>query len=174
MAEFAASIVAFIQLTDSVIRICSHFISSAKDAPRDLVIISSEVTSLRAILACFSKENLHPKTAEALPTLFAPTGPIQACYRSITALECLLPKIPDDGTRRMGFNLSDMAWALKESQVRKLLAEITLHKSTLLLALTGDLMQVHREIPIMTIANSGSVAARSKTSEPGWNELSTP
>lgn len=142
MAEFAASIIAFIQLTDTVIRVCSHLIGSAKDAPRDLIIISSEVTSLRAILACFDKDDLHPKTAEALPTLFASTGPIQACYKSIAALECLLPKIPDDGVRKMGFNLSDMAWALKEPRVRKLLAEITLHKSTLLLALTGDLMQV--------------------------------
>ncbi|KAM7214960.1 hypothetical protein V8F06_009637 [Rhypophila decipiens] len=68
-------------------------------------------------------------------------GPIQACYKAISALECLLPKVPDDATRKTSFNLSDLSWALKDSQVRKLLSEVTLHKSTLLLALTGDLMQ---------------------------------
>ncbi|RYP39897.1 hypothetical protein DL767_002016 [Monosporascus sp. MG133] len=119
MAEFAASIVAFIHLADSVIRVCSYFISNARDAPRDMVIISSEVTSLRAILSCFNKNDLHPKTAEALPTLFASPGAIQACYKSVTALERLLPTVPDDATRKMSFNMSDLAWALKEPQVRK-------------------------------------------------------
>lgn len=141
MAEFAASIIAFIQLTDTVIRVCSHVIGNVRDAPRDMVIITSEVTSLRAILSCLHQDDLHPSTAEALPTLFAPSGPIQACYKSITALERLLPKVPDDASaRNMSFNLVSLSWALKESQVRKLLAEITLHKSTLLLALTGDSM----------------------------------
>ncbi|KAK4214916.1 hypothetical protein QBC37DRAFT_420170 [Rhypophila decipiens] len=146
MAEVAASIIAFIQLTDTVIRVCSHFIGNAKDAPRDMVIIASEVTSLRAILSCFHQDELHPRTAEALPTLFAPSGPIQACYKAISALERLLPKVPDDATRKTSFNLSDLSWALKDSQVRKLLAEITLHKSTLLLALTGDLMHEIKQV----------------------------
>jgi hypothetical protein len=140
MAEIAASIIAFIQLTDKVIRICDHFISAAKDAPRDMVIISGEVTSLRAILSCFTEADLHPMTTAALPTLFASSGPIKASHESIAALERLLPKIPADGTKKTSFCLSDLSWALKEAQVRKLLAEINLHKSTLLLALTGDLM----------------------------------
>jgi len=176
MAEVAASIVAFIQLTDTVIRVCSYFIANAKDAPRDMVIITSEVTSLRAILSCFHQDDLHPKTAEALPTLFAPSGPIQACYKSITALERLLPKIPDGATRKMSFNLSDLAWALKEPQVRKLLAGIALHKSTLLLALTGDLMQVLslllREKLWRHLANFGSLGANSKMSRQVLSELS--
>jgi hypothetical protein len=140
MAEVAASIVAFIQVTDRVVRICNHFIGAAKDAPRDMVIISGEVTSLRAILSCLGETDLHPMTAEALPTLFASVGPIQACYKSISTLERLLPKIPIDPKKRVSFCLADLSWALKEAEVRKLLAEISLHKSTLLLALTGDLM----------------------------------
>jgi len=140
MAEVAASIVAFIQLTDSVIRICNHFIGVVKDAPRDLIMISGEVSSLRAILSCFSEDDLHPNTAEALPALCSPHGPIQSCSKAIAALERLLPKVPDDTSKKMGFRLSDLTWVLKEPQVRKLLAEISLHKSTLLLALTGDMM----------------------------------
>lgn len=141
MAEFAASVVAFIQLADGVIRICSHIIGAAKDAPRDMVMISGEVTSLRAILSCFTDAQLHPKTEEALPTLFAASGPIQGCYRAIVALDRLLPKNPaDPGAIRK------LSWALKEGQVRKLLAEISLHKSTLLLALTGDMMRDIKDI----------------------------
>ena len=145
MAEFAASIVAFIQVTDSVIRVCSQIIGSAKDAPRDMVIISGEVTAVRAILTCFAETKLHPKTEEALPTLFAASGPIQACYRSIAALERLLPKLPTE-RRGTSLRMADFGWALKEGQVRKLLAEISLHKSTLLLALTGDMMRDIKDI----------------------------
>jgi hypothetical protein len=76
MAEFAAGIVAFIQVADNVIRVCNYFINIAKDAPRDMIIISGKVTSLRAILSCFSEADLHPMTAEAIPTLFASSGPI--------------------------------------------------------------------------------------------------
>ncbi|KAK5655882.1 hypothetical protein OQA88_5421 [Cercophora sp. LCS_1] len=146
MAEFAASIVAFIQLTDTVIRVCNLYISSVKDAPRDMVIISGEITSLRAILSCLNESNLHAKTIEALPTLFAPSGPIHACYQSITSLERLLPKVSHAEAKKTTFSFTDLAWALKEPQVRKLLAEITLHKSTLLLALTGDLMREVKDI----------------------------
>ncbi|KAK3997926.1 hypothetical protein QBC44DRAFT_314667 [Cladorrhinum sp. PSN332] len=141
MAEFAASIVAFIQLTDCVIRVCSHVIGTAKNAPRDMMMISGEVTSLRAILSCFTDAELHPNTEHALPTLFAPTGPIQGCYESIVALEQLLPKDPSDTSA-----IKRLTWALKEGQVRKLLADISLHKSTLLLALTGDMMRDIKDI----------------------------
>ncbi|KAK3390350.1 vegetative incompatibility protein het-e-1 [Podospora didyma] len=128
MAEFTASIVAFLQLADSVIRVCSHIISASKDAPRDMIIISSEA-----------------KTAEALPNVFAAAGPIQACYGSIVALERLLPKIPNDPTKKSSFRMADLAWALKESQV---LSEISFHKSTPLLALTGDVMREIQDIKV--------------------------
>ncbi|KAK4222372.1 hypothetical protein QBC38DRAFT_490069 [Podospora fimiseda] len=143
MAEFAASIIAFIQLTDTVIRVCSHVIGTAKDAPRDMIMISGEVTSLRAILTCFtdSDEPLHPNTEQALPTLFSATGPIQGCYQSIVELENLLPKNPSDASA-----FKRLTWALKEGQIKKLLAQISLHKSTLLLALTGDMVRDIKEI----------------------------
>jgi hypothetical protein len=138
MAGFAASIAAFVQLADNVI--CSHLIGAAKDAPRDMVMISSEVSSLKAILTCFSEDSLHPSTAQALPTLFAALGPIWACHNSLEALQHLLPKIPINSSERASFRMSDLTWALKESKVRKLLAELNTHKSTLLLALSGDWM----------------------------------
>ncbi|KAK4159498.1 hypothetical protein QBC43DRAFT_326990 [Cladorrhinum sp. PSN259] len=141
MAEFAASIVAFIQLTDGVIRICSHIIGTAKDAPRDMVMISGEVTSLRAILSCFAQTELHPMTRQALSTLFAPCGPIQHCYQSIVELERLLPRNPEDPGA-----INRLTWALKEGKIRKLLADVSLHKSTLLLALTGDMMRDIKDI----------------------------
>jgi len=140
MAEFAASLLALMQVADKVIRACSHLISATKDAPRDIVIVSSEVTSLRTILSFFGEADLHRTTAEAMPALFAPGGPIDACRKSIDALERLLPSIPTGEGKKRLFRMADLSWALKESEVLKLLAELNLHKSTLLLALTGNLL----------------------------------
>ncbi|EJP64458.1 uncharacterized protein BBA_06452 [Beauveria bassiana ARSEF 2860] len=75
MAEYAANIAALIQISDGIIRACRHFIHATKDAPRDMIIISGEVTSLRAILLCLSDTHLNPKTAGAVPSLFAMDGP---------------------------------------------------------------------------------------------------
>ncbi|KAM3530793.1 hypothetical protein NHJ13051_001233 [Beauveria bassiana] len=141
MAEYAANIAALIQISDGIIRVCRHFIQATKDAPRDLIIISGEVTSLKAILLCLSDTHLNPKTAGAVPSLFALDGPVSACYKSISELERLLPRLSSaELAGKGGFSLKHLSWVLKDSQVRKLLADINLHKSTLLLALTGDLM----------------------------------
>ncbi|KAM0671062.1 hypothetical protein ACQRIU_001457 [Beauveria bassiana] len=147
MAEYAANIAALIQISDGIIRVCRHFIQATKDAPRDLIIISGEVTSLKAILLCLSDTHLNPKTAGAVPSLFALDGPVSACYKSISELERLLPRLSSAELAGKGaFSLKHISWVLKDSQVRKLLADISLHKSTLLLALTGDLMYDVKDI----------------------------
>lgn len=140
MANYALNIASFIQLADGVLRICNHFITAAKDAPRDMVIVSGEVTSLRAILFCLRDAHLNPKTADALPSLFTSDGPVAACYNAISELNQLLPAVPAGLIGKSTFRLSHLTWALHDGQIRKLLAEVNVHKSTLLLAITGDLM----------------------------------
>jgi hypothetical protein len=140
--SIGASVVAFIQLAGSVIRLCNDYIQTIKDAPKDMQIIIGEVTSLKAILENFRAVDLHANTIKLVPSLFQTMGPVEACRRCLLTLRSLLPKdkpeVSQGELRRI--TIADLAWPLKQSKVRKLLAEISGHKSTLLLAITGDMM----------------------------------
>lgn len=140
--SIGAGIIAFIQLADSVIRACKECIEAIKDAPKDMQMIIGEVTSLKAILESFSAVDLHVNTIKLVPGLFEATGPVEACQRCLSTLLLLLPSdLPEASKgklRRITF--AELAWPMKQSKARKLLAEISGHKATLLLAITGDMM----------------------------------
>lgn len=146
--SLAASIVAFIEITDRVIKACKYCIDTVKDAPRDMQIIMGEATSLRAIMDSLGAADLHDNTIKLVPSLLDKTGPVEACRRCLVGLEALLPpeplKSPPTGRRRI--TLAELAWPFKESKARKLLAEMSLHKSTLLLAITGDMVHNLKDI----------------------------
>jgi len=140
--SIGASIIAFIQLSDNLIRMCKDCIEAIKDAPKDMQMIIGEVTSLKAIIETFSAAGLHVNTIRLVPSLFDATGPVKSCQRCLLALQALLPldlpQASEGKLRRITF--AELAWPMKQSKVRKLLAEISQHKSTLLLAITGDMM----------------------------------
>jgi len=142
--SIGASIVAFIGLADKVIRACTYCIETIKDAPKDIQMILGEVTSLRAVVDSLSAAELHDTTVKLIPSLFEKMGPVEACRSCLSALEGLLPTVAYQASsnRRYTINMMELAWPLKESKARKLLAEISLHKSTLLLAISGDIMLV--------------------------------
>ncbi|RYP67362.1 hypothetical protein DL770_008632 [Monosporascus sp. CRB-9-2] len=140
--SLGASIVTFIEVTDRIIRACKYCVETIKDAPKDMQMIMGEAISLRAILDSLGAADLHPKSMQLLPDLFGKGGPVEAIRNALSELENLLPKenrgLPtSDSHRRV---LTQLAWPLKESKARKLLAEISRHKSTLLLATTGDII----------------------------------
>ncbi|KAI5459109.1 vegetative incompatibility protein het-e-1 [Mariannaea sp. PMI_226] len=137
--SLTASLIAFLQITDSVIKACKHCIDTIKDAPKDMEMILGEVMSLRAIIHGLSNTNLPSST----PSLFAQSGPVEACRRCLCALEGLVT--PDDKNQKASqskfrLKLADLSWPLKEPKARKLIAEMSQHKSTLLLAMTGDII----------------------------------
>jgi hypothetical protein len=142
LLSIGASVIAFIQLADSVIRLCKDCIEAIKDGPKDMQMIIGEVTSLRAIIESFSAVDLHANTIKLVPSLFEVTGPIEACRRCLSTLQGLLPAdIPEVSRGKLRkITFAELAWPAKQSKARKLLAEISGHKSTLLLAITGDMM----------------------------------
>jgi len=139
--SLGASIIAFVEIAERVIRACEYCIRTVQDAPKDMMMILGETTSLKAIIDSLSAANQPPNISHALPALFRKNGPVEMCRSCLSALENLLPTEPPSysaGNRRITF--AQLAWPLKESKARKLLAEISHHKSTLLLAITGDMM----------------------------------
>lgn len=138
--SLGASIIAFIQIADSVIKACRYCIETIKDAPKDMQMILGEATSLRAIIDSLKVAELHPNTAKLVPSLFEASGPVEACRCCLMALEKLLPSEAHRSPLSKPRRIAELAWPLKESKARKLLSEISYHKSTLLLAITGDMM----------------------------------
>lgn len=128
-----ASVLAFIGLADRIIRLAKGYIDGLRDAPNDIRIIHGEVSSLRAIVEVLTETEAQ--------SIFGQDGPFEACRRCLSDLESLLPahNSPDYPCRR-SLTIAELAWPLKQSKARKLLAELSQHKSTLLLVISGDVV----------------------------------
>ncbi|KAH8880505.1 hypothetical protein GQ53DRAFT_891078, partial [Thozetella sp. PMI_491] len=129
-----SSVVAFLQLAETVITVCSQIVGTMKDAPRDILIINAEVESLKNILL-----GLQNTSAIALS---APNGPIALGHDCLESLRKLLPAEGDLQELTSSANVKTffarLAWPLKEPKARRLLAEMAQHKATMLLSLAGD------------------------------------
>lgn len=146
-----ASLITFIELADRVIGLCKFYIEGVRDAPHDLRVMLIEVTSLRGIL-----ENLDyllkvdPSfVSEAILNLWCEGGTIAACEACLTQLKDLFPKDntwngaskhQQNGSKRQKIShmLAVLAWPLKEGRARKLLQELSRHKTTVTLALSAE------------------------------------
>src|SRR3569833_490906 len=104
--------------------------------------ILGEVSSLKAIIDSFRESEWYNNgTTNLVPSLFVKTGPGDAWRRCLSGLEALLPaEVNGPPTaKRSRITIAELAWPLKQTKARKLLAEISHHKSTLLLAISGDM-----------------------------------
>lgn len=128
-----ASVLAFIGLADRIIRLSKYCIDGLQDAPSDIRMIYGEVSSLRAIVDVL--------TESEAPSLFDKDGSFEGCRRCLTNLEGLLPAdTTSDKAGRRRLTIAELAWPLKQSRARKLLVELSQHKATLLLIISGDIM----------------------------------
>lgn len=137
--SIGASVLAFVGLAEKVIRLSKHCIDAVKDAPSDMQMILGEVASLKAVVESCRDSGRDPSSLVA--RLFAPSGPVDACTRCLGTLQGLLPPentVETPGKKRK-ISLAELAWPLKQGTARKLLAEISHHKASLLLAISGDM-----------------------------------
>jgi hypothetical protein len=141
--SLTASIITFIALADRIIGAARYCIESVRDAPTDIQIILGEVSSLKAIVEGFDDPDWRKNAATSLAAgLFRKFGPIESCRRCLSGLEGLLPPQADDGAtaKRRRTTMAELAWPFKQPKARKLLAEISHHKATLLLAISGEIL----------------------------------
>ncbi|EWG46180.1 hypothetical protein FVEG_06745 [Fusarium verticillioides 7600] len=170
--SIGASVLAFIGLADRIIRTCKHYIEAIEDAPKDIQMILGEATSLRAII-----DSIGESSATSLvPNLHKQNGPIKSCHSCLASLEALLP--PTMGQSQAGkrhkLTLVDLAWPLKQSKVRKLLAEISHHKATLLLAMSGDMSRDLKEIRAGIEKLQGTISESETREIIRWLERTNP
>ncbi|EXM04734.1 hypothetical protein NOF04DRAFT_18693 [Fusarium oxysporum II5] len=170
--SIGASVLASIGLADRIIRTCKHYIEAVEDAPRDIQTILGEATSLRAIIDSIGESS----ATSLMPNLHEQNGPIKSCHSCLASLEALLP--PTMGQSQTGkrrkITLADLAWTLKQSKVRKLLAEISHHKATLLLAMSGDMSRDLKEIRMGIERPQGTISESETREIIRWFERTNP
>jgi hypothetical protein len=139
--SIGASVLAFVGLAERVIRAVHVCVEAVKDCPHDLQMMLCELSSMKAVFQSLTAADDPDFASTSLVrALFDKTGPVAACQRCLLGLEALLPKVEQDRpvVQRHRITLAELAWPLKQSKARKLLAEISHHKATLLLAVSGD------------------------------------
>ena len=151
MAEglaLAASIIAILQIIDSVTSVCYDYGAAAKDGSWELSKVRAEMESLRNVL-----ETLHPLAEEAesasssagtrLPTLAllcGPRGLLNCCLDEVRHLDERLkaPSWSDGfGPKRKAF-IQALRWPLNKAKTTKALDDISRYRSILNLAITAD------------------------------------
>ena len=147
MAEpvsIVASVIAIIQISDRVINICRHYISTMKDAPSDIQTIVSEIATLKIIFERL-EDLVKPDgcgSSQLVDVLTSDDGPIKGCHRSITQLEALLSQDNSmaEGSKKRKLNLAALAWPLKQNKVNKLRADMARYRDIVALAINTESM----------------------------------
>lgn len=130
--SIGASVLAFIGLADRIIRLSKFCIDGLKDAPSDIRMIHGEVSSLRAIIDVLAESKA--------PSFLENNAALLSCHRCLSDLETLLPSDAGVGLPRRRLTIAELAWPLKQSKARKTLVELSQHKATLLLIISGDVL----------------------------------
>ncbi|KAK4449143.1 hypothetical protein QBC34DRAFT_285569, partial [Podospora aff. communis PSN243] len=145
----AASVFAVIQLADRVLTICRLCIESLKDCPQDLRTILIEISSTRALFDSLQFLQQHnPNSVKFLERLSGPNGAVTGCHIAVQELESLLPwhiltDTQNAKTKRQKAEivLKMLAWPLKQTRARELLARISQHRNTINTTFSTEIWQ---------------------------------
>ena len=141
----AANVIAVVQISEQVVSACYQYYRTAKDARKDILDIINIVGGFKTTL-----ENLqvllnhHDEQAE-LPYLKSLNSALDMCKDTIEELASKLGvKIEKDlNTDQIKLTFKKkLMWPWKEKEVGKILQVIEKHKSTFILAVTGDTLGV--------------------------------
>jgi Cdc6-like AAA superfamily ATPase len=140
MAEglaLAASIIAVIQISDSVISLCGQFIGKVKGAEKEVSQMITTVTALKGFLEFVETFVKMDENASRLPLLDAIShqdGPLTTCMTLLKDLEAKLrpPKRDYNGVLRA------ISWPLMWKDIGQALETIEKQKTLIMLAMQGD------------------------------------
>ena len=163
MAEglaLAASVIAVLQITQSVISVCYDYSAAAKGTSWEVPQVLAELESLRDVLQRLEPlakeaEYADPTVKTRLPTLALLCGPgglLENCFKEVKRLDGGLkpPGWTDRfGPRRTAFAQA-LRWPFKESETRKTLEKIGRFKDTLTLTITADQAYAITFVPLLT------------------------
>ncbi|BAE61696.1 unnamed protein product [Aspergillus oryzae RIB40] len=137
----AASVIAVIQLTGSLVKLCGGYIQEVRNAREEILILQRAVTGLQDTLQDL-QNNLQENKAKDLPTSSRLPSDITACLSDLQALEARLN--PGKGKSLMSkMGLRALKWPLKRAEVEGLIKSLERYKSSFLLSLQVDQTMVN-------------------------------
>lgn len=138
----AASVIAVIQLTGSLVTICSGYIQKVKHARDEIIILQRAAESLRQIFQDLLKF-LQDSNKKRLPTSLRLASDITDCLSDLRALEARLD--PGKGKKLMRkVGLRALKWPLKRTEVEGVTRNLERYKSSFLLTLQVDQTYVNQ------------------------------
>jgi hypothetical protein len=138
----AASVIAVIQLTGSLVKLCGGYIREVKGAREEILTLQLVITGLQGTLQDLQKL-LQRDNANSLPTSLRLVSNIADCLSDLQALEERLD--PGKGRRLMQkVGLRALKWPLKRTEVEGVTKNLERYKSSFLLSLQVDQTYVYR------------------------------
>jgi hypothetical protein len=147
--SLTAGVIAIIQMADKIISVCKDYVTTVKDAPKDLRTIMFEVGSLKCVvevLELLLSQETCGDASNILRRLNCSDGALEGCKKSLRDLESLFPAPKESATdgkrQKLLCSLTRLAWPFKADKARKLLDDIGRHKITISLSLTTEAVYV--------------------------------
>jgi hypothetical protein len=132
----AASIIAVIQITAQIYKLCSSYISEVKNAPKDVERLQSKTSSLHSVLEKIEQMLRGSKSAR----LTMSTSVLEPLKRCVTDLEELKAKL-DAGKRKKSMSrvgLRSLRWPFTRKEVEKAIKMLEGYTTTFNVALLAD------------------------------------
>src|SRR5271169_5737245 len=138
----AASIIAVIQITDSVTTLCRQYIGKVRGAEKEIFQIINTVASLKGILEFL--QSFFDENQSRLPLLHSLSrehGPLKMCQNAVKDIESKLrPKRDQSGV------LKAITWPWKWKDIETMLGDIEKQKTLMILAMQGETTRTTLEI----------------------------
>lgn len=137
----AASVIAVIQLTGSLVKLCGGYIQEVKDARDGILTLQRAIAGFQGTLEDLQKF-LQSNDGKALPTSSRLVSNITDCLSDLRALEARLdPGMGKKLMRKVG--LRALKWPLKRTEVEGVTQNLERYKSSFLLSLGVDQAYVY-------------------------------
>jgi Fungal N-terminal domain of STAND proteins len=134
----AASIIAVVQITAQISKLCSGYLSEVKNAPKDVERLQSKISSLHSVLEKIEQMLRGSKSAR----LTMSTSVLEPLKRCVTDLEELKAKL-DVGKRKKPMSrvgLRSLRWPFTRKEVEKAVEMLEGYTMTFNVALLADNM----------------------------------
>ncbi|GMG38397.1 unnamed protein product [Aspergillus oryzae] len=142
--SLAASVIAVIQLTGSLVKLCGGYIQEVRNAREEILILQRAVTGLQDTFQDL-QNNLQENKAKDLPTSSRLPSDITACLSDLQALEARLN--PGKGKSLMSkMGLRALKWPLKRAEVEGLLIERPY--SSLMISMVNNTERINQHVDL--------------------------
>jgi hypothetical protein len=141
----AASVIAVIQLTGSLVKLCGGYIQKVTDARDEIYSLQRSIEGIQGMLQDLQK-SLQSDDGKALPTSARLANNVTDCLSDLRDLEAKIDLGKGNKLMRK-VGLRALRWPLKRAEVERIIQNLERYKSSFLLSLQMDQTYVYPARP---------------------------